>query len=152
MNFSSSAFTNMGKIPTKYTCEGENISPDLSWLNVPSGTKSLALICEDPDAPAKVWTHWVAYNIDPKISILKEGEDLSKIGILQGMNDSDKKNSYSGPCPPIGHGTHHYHFQLYALDTKLDLKSGATKEKLLASMKGHILAQAELIGTYERRK
>ena len=141
-------------IEQKYTCEGENIAPVLTWHNVPKGTRSLVLICDDPDAPRpEPWVHWVVYNIPvtretvgPSLDRKKEVAD----GTLQGKN-SFRKIGYDGPCPPAG-TAHRYFFTLYALDTMLDLKGGATKQELLEEIQRHILAQAELMGTYQSTK
>ena len=143
----SSAFSNGGAIPRKYTGEGEDVSPPLSWSNVPEGTKEFALICDDPDAPRPTpWVHWVLYKISASVRELAEG---SSGGAREGRNDFGN-TGYGGPMPPPGHGVHHYHFKVYALDTELDLPPGATKEQLLGAMKGHVLAEGELVGTYER--
>jgi hypothetical protein len=151
MKLESTAFSHNDLIPSQYTCDGEDISPPLSWNDPPAASKSLVLICDDPDAPMKTWVHWVAYNLPPETRSLPEnlpvGNSLAKGG-LQGKNDFGKI-SYGGPCPP--RGTHRYFFKLYALDRMLDLKPGATKAQVEAAMKGHILAQAELIGRYSRK-
>lgn len=151
MQITSSAFKNSGVIPKKYTCEGEDVSPPLSWSNMPKNTKSFALICDDPDAPTdKPFVHWLVYNLPSTMKHLEENASISSIqGALQGKNDF-KKMSYGGACPPKGHGLHHYHFTLYALAIKLDLSAGATKEEVLQAMQGHVLGEAELIGTFER--
>ena len=146
----SSAFPESGMIPRKYSCDGQDISPDLSWEGVPEATRSLALICDDPDAPAGTWVHWVLFNIPPgekgfPAEIAPQGK-LSN-GALQGTNDFGRLG-YGGPCPP--RGTHRYYFKLYALDAMLPLNAGATKAQVEAAMKGHILAQAQLIGKYKR--
>lgn len=143
MKLSSPAFEHNDYMPKKYTCQGENISPPLVVEDIPEDTKTLALIVDDPDAPAKTWIHWVVYNIKP----LAEVEDNTVPG-TQGKNDSNPRN-YGGPCPPSG--THRYFFKLYALDTELDLAEGATKEELLEAMEGHIIEKAELIGLYEKK-
>jgi Raf kinase inhibitor-like YbhB/YbcL family protein len=147
----SPIFANEEAIPSQYTCDGENISPPLQWTDPPQGTGSLALIADDPDAPAGTWVHWVAYNLPADLRSLPDavpaGAELAQGG-LQGQN-SGKRTSYSGPCPPSG--THRYFFKLYALDGMLELKSGATKAQLLQAMQDHILAQAELMGTYKRK-
>ncbi len=146
----SPTFENNELIPKDYTCDGKDISPPLSWSGIPENTKSLVLICDDPDAPMGTWVHWVIYNMPPASKGLQEGviplPDLP-YDTKQGINDF-KKVGYSGPCPPSG--THRYFFKLYALNTKLNLKSNATKNQLLAAMKGHILSQTELIGKYKR--
>ncbi|MFQ5722200.1 MAG: YbhB/YbcL family Raf kinase inhibitor-like protein, partial [Candidatus Aminicenantales bacterium] len=139
------AFEEAGMIPKQYTCDGEDISPPLSWTSVPEGTKSLALICDDPDAPMGTWVHWLVWNIGPSITSI--GENSVPERAVQGMN-SFGKQPYGGPCPPSG--THHYHFKLYALDTKLELDSSSEKRALELAMEGHILDQAELIGLYQR--
>jgi Raf kinase inhibitor-like YbhB/YbcL family protein len=157
---SSTAFEPGRVIPRKHTGEGEDVSPPLSWEHVPDGTKEFALICDDPDAPTpQPWVHWVIYGIPAEVRHLPEGikndpKLTQPILALQGKNswDSGKTIGYRGPMPPPGHGTHHYHFKLYALDTPLELAPGATKDQLLRAMKGHVVALAELIGTYERKK
>ncbi len=146
----SSAFENEGMIPRKYTCDGENISPPLSWSSVPEGTKSLALICDDPDAPFITFVHWVIFNIPPNIYELSEGIPSEKVlenGAKQGKNDFENIG-YGGPCPPFG--THRYYFKIYALDTVLDLEPGIKKKQLLKAMEGHILAEGQLMGKYKR--
>ena len=147
----SSAFENMGKIPRKYTCEGENIAPPIKWEGLPKGTKSVALIVDDPDAPdpkapKMVWVHWVVFNIPTGVSEIKEGGKLPA-GAQAGVNDF-KTTSYGGPCPPIGR--HRYFFKVYALDTVLKGLKSPTKAELLEAMKGHVLAWGELIGTYKK--
>ncbi len=151
MQITSPAFSEGGLIPSKYTCDGQDISPPLKWKDVPAGTKSLALICDDPDAPIGTWVHWVAYNIPLEMTHLDEeiqSEKELKSGMRQGNNDWSSIG-YGGPCPPGG--THRYYFKLYALDTTLDLKPGATKAQLLKAMEGHILAEGHLMGKYNRR-
>lgn len=145
MKITSSAFSHKGPIPSKYTCDGENINPPLEISDVPPGAKSLALICEDPDAPGGTFVHWVVWNINPQTTEIGEGK--VPVGASQGTNDFGR-SGYSGPCPPGG--THRYFFQLVALDTTLNLPSGATRQDLEKAMGGHILAQAELVGTYQR--
>jgi len=146
----SSAFSEGGAIPKQYTCDGKDISPPLSWAGVPDETKSLALICDDPDAPRKTWVHWVLFDLPPGIKGLSEGvaarETIAEGG-THGVNDF-RKLGYGGPCPPSG--THRYLFKLYALDAKLALSSGATKEEVLRAMEGHVLAQGTLTGKYSR--
>ncbi len=147
----STAFSHGQSIPSVYTCEGKDISPPLAWSEPPSGTKSFALISDDPDAPMGTWVHWVAYNIPPKTRQLSEAFPTAaalKDGTLQGTTDFGR-TGYGGPCPPSG--THRYFFKLYALGTILDLQPGATKTQLEAAMQGHILAQAELMGTYKKK-
>ena len=147
----SSAFKEGEPIPARYTCEGENLSPHLTWVGVPDGTVSFLLIVDDPDAPAGVFTHWVLFNIPSSISELEEGagnQVKTTIGALHGKNDMNK-NMYGGPCPPSGK-PHHYQFTLYALDTTLDLAEGVTKKQALAAIEGHVLAQSTLTGTFKR--
>lgn len=142
---SSSAFVHEGMLPSKYTCDGEDMSPPLSWSGVPEGTRSLALTMDDPDAPRGTWDHWVAFNISPTLHGVEEGTEPSGVA---GKNSGGKKG-YGGPCPPSG--THRYFFHLYALDTELPLEEGATKQDVLAAMEGHVLGSAELMGTYQRQ-
>jgi Raf kinase inhibitor-like YbhB/YbcL family protein len=153
MTLSSPAFQQNGHIPSKYTCEGEDVSPPLAWEGVPDGAKSLVLIIDDPDAPdpkapKMVWVHWVVYNIPPDTDSLPENAGKTRLpqGALLGLNDF-KKTGYGGPCPPIGR--HRYFHKLYALDITLDLR-GATKSQIEQAMQGHVLANAELIGTYQK--
>ena len=152
MKLESPAFAAEGLIPPQYTCDGQDVSPPLSWDEPPAATQSLALICDDPDAPRKTWVHWVVYNLSPQTRSLPQNVSPSNPlpkGGLQGINDFGQV-AYGGPCPPGG--THRYFFKLYALDRVLELKAGATKAQLEAAMKGHILAQAELIGRYRRQR
>ena len=146
----STAFVQGKPIPRKYTCDGQDISPPLSWGDPPAGTRSLALIADDPDAPAGTWVHWVLYNLPAASRGLPEAvpADAELADGSQHGRNSWRRLGYGGPCPP--RGTHRYFFKLYALDTVLDLKAGADKGQLLKAMKGHILAQAELMGTYAR--
>ena len=146
MELKSSAFENEGNIPSKYTCEGENISPPLELSGVPNGTKSLVIIMDDPDAPAGVWDHWIVVNIPYNIKLIEENSVPPNSN--QGTN-SWGKNSYGGPCPPSG--KHRYFFKIYALDNNIDLAKGGEKEIVEASMKGHILEKAELMGYYEKK-
>ena len=150
---SSPAFAEGGPIPGKYTCEGEDISPDLSWSGVPEGVRSIALIADDPDAPAGTWVHWVLYGLPADATGLDQGvpdtETLPN-GAKQGSNDFNRLG-YGGPCPPKGHGVHRYYFKVYALDAETSLGPGATKEELLREMEGHILGQGQVMGTFERR-
>lgn len=143
MNLSSPAFQNNGKIPVKYTCDGENINPPLIISDIPNKTKSLVLIVDDPDAPMGTWLHWTVFNIDPKTKEISENSIPS--GALEGITDFGSIG-YGGPCPPSG--THRYFFKLYALDIKLDLSSGVSKEEIEKAIEGHILDKAELIGLY----
>lgn len=146
MKISSTAFTQNGSIPPQYTCDGSNVSPPLLIENVPPVAKSLALIVDDPDAPAGTWVHWVVWNIDPAVKEIKE-HSLPP-GAQEGMTDF-RKRSYGGPCPPGG--THRYFFKLYALDTMLTLGPNTTKALLELAMKKHIVAQGELMGRYKRK-
>lgn len=147
----STAFKQEGMIPSQYTCDGADISPQLAWTNVPDGVKSFALICDDPDAPVGDWVHWVIYNLPADArEIAEKLNNVEKLpnGALHGKNDFNKFG-YGGPCPPGG--THRYFFKLYALDTVLNLTGAVTKKTLLEAMKGHILAQGELMGKYKRK-
>ncbi len=150
MQLTSSAFDEGTMIPQRYTCDGEDISPPLLWGGVPPGAKSLALICVDPDAPVGNWDHWVLYNIPADAAGLPENVTEKTIlanGAVHGSN-SWGRIGYGGPCPPGG--THRYIFKLFALDTLLDLKGGATTSQLLSDMEGHTLAQGQLMGRYRR--
>jgi hypothetical protein len=143
----SSAFNHNDLIPAKYTCDGENISPELSWQNPPKGTKSFALIVDDPDAPAKVWVHWIVCNMPSSVTHLAEGEHTDNF--VTGNNDF-KTQVYGGPCPPSG--MHRYQFTLYALDSMLNVQNGINKQTLLDAMQDHILGSVTLVGTYQRKK
>lgn len=150
-SIASSAFSPDQTIPKKFTCRGEDVSPQLSWEGAPSGTKSFALIVDDPDAPAGTWVHWVLFNIPANVMALPEGvEKKEQVAnhAIQGKNDF-RKIGYGGPCPPAGKA-HRYFLKLYALDSVLSLKAGATKAELESAMKGHILSQAQLVGRYGR--
>ena len=151
MNLESSSFAQGQPIPQKYTCDGGDVSPQLRWSKAPQETKSFALIADDPDAPAGTWVHWVIYNIPASTSELPAGVPKTATAPMgvQGLNDF-KKIGYGGPCPPPGK-PHRYFFKIYALDTQLPVKSGATKTDIEAAMQGHMLANAELMGTYQRR-
>ena len=146
----STAFAAGEKIPRKYTCDGDDISPPLQWSDAPQNTQSFALISDDPDAPVGTWVHWVLYNVPGTSTSLPEAvpkQDELPDGSRHGRS-SWGRSAYGGPCPPGG--THRYFFKLYALDTVLDLAAGAGKEQLLQAMEGHILAQTELMGLYSR--
>ena len=146
LSIESPAFPHNGMIPPEHTCDGADANPPLSIRNAPEGTRSLALIVDDPDAPGKTWVHWVIWNLPPDTAeIPSKGVPA---GALQGKNDFGKQ-AYGGPCPPSG--THRYFFKLYALDAPLPLKAGAVKAQLEEAMQGHILGKAELIGLYRRR-
>jgi hypothetical protein len=147
----SPAFKEGGIIPAKYTCDGEDVSPPLNWQQIPQGTKSIALISDDPDAPIGTWVHWVMWNIPAEANGLPEGVPKTASlpdGSKQGITDF-RRPGYGGPCPPSG--THRYFFKIYALDTMLNLPEKSTKHDLLAAMKGHILAEGSLMGKYSRR-
>jgi len=153
---SSPAFAHEGPIPAQYTCEGADISPPLEWRGAPAGTKSFVLIVDDPDAPdpkapKMTWVHWVLYNIPASATGLEEDEAKRGVpdGALPGLNDW-KRTGYGGPCPPIGR--HRYFHKLYALDTVLPDLGRPTKEMLLGAMRGHVLDEAELIGTYQKSR
>jgi Raf kinase inhibitor-like YbhB/YbcL family protein len=146
LSITSAAFSHKGMIPSKHTCDGADVNPPLSFDNIPEMSKSLALIVDDPDAPMGTWVHWVVWNIGSGTKEIPEKSVPE--GALQGTNDF-RKQSYGGPCPPSG--THRYFFKLYALDASLALKAGVTKTQLEEAMKGHILAQAELVGLYRRK-
>lgn len=146
LKISSTAFGHHEKIPVKYTCDGADVNPPLLIEGVPEAAKSLALIMDDPDAPRGTWVHWLVWNIDPKAKEIAEATVPS--GASLGMNDF-RRLAYGGPCPPSG--THRYFFKLYALDTVLGLRQGATKAELEKAMQGHVIAQAELIGLYSRK-
>ena len=150
LQITSSAFSEGGMIPRQYSCDGADVSPDLTWEGVPGGTVSLALICDDPDAPMGNWVHWVQYNIPPGEAGLPAEiapEAILSNGARHGTNDFGRLG-YGGPCPPGG--THRYYFKLYALDAELSLEAGAKKTQVEAAMEGHILAQAQLMGKYKR--
>jgi Raf kinase inhibitor-like YbhB/YbcL family protein len=147
----SAAFAQGGVIPRQYTCDAQDISPPLQWAEPPTGTRSFALIGDDPDAPAGTWVHWVLYNLPAGARSLPEALPATAElpdGSRHGQN-SWRRLGYGGPCPPSG--THRYFFKLYALGTVLDIKPGANKQQLLKAMEGHILGQAELMGVYSRK-
>lgn len=154
LTLTSTAFEDEGAIPRLYTCQGDDISPPLSWSGVPHGTRSLVLIVDDPDAPdpaapQRVWVHWVLYNLPADASGLQEAAaaDALPAGTAEGRNDWDR-TGYGGPCPPIGR--HRYFHKLYALDTRLDGLDRPTKGDVEAAMQGHVLAEAVLLGTYQK--
>jgi Raf kinase inhibitor-like YbhB/YbcL family protein len=162
MQLTSTAFDNGGVIDKRYTADGEDTSPPLAWSSAPAATKSFALICDDPDAPSprnpapEPWVHWVIYNIPAEAATLpagipRESQPQAVPGARQGINSWPSDNlGYRGPAPPPGSGKHRYVFQLYALDAALSLQAGATKKQLLEAISDHILAEGQLIGTYER--
>lgn len=147
----SSAFEAGGDIPTRYTCDGEDVSPPLSWSEPPPGTQSLALLCDDPDAPAGTWNHWVLFNVPATTRSLPEGVPAD--GVVEGLgvqgSNSWQRLGYGGPCPPGG-APHRYEFKLYALDTTLELEAGASKGDVEKAIEGHILAEGQLTGRYGR--
>ena len=150
MVLTSPVFQEGGRIPSKYSCDMDGVSPPLAWVGVPKGAKSVALIVDDPDAPRGIFTHWVIFNIPASENRLPENVPANGTlpnGAIQG-NNGRGKIGYTSPCPPSG--THHYVFHLYALDTQLNLQAGATKQDLLAAITGHILAEAQLTGLYSR--
>ncbi len=162
MKLTSRGFENDEKLDVKFTVEGEDLSPPLSWSETPPGTKSFALICDDPDAPspqrpaAEPWVHWVIFNIPANRTELPQGvsrepEPSETPGARQGLNSWPSENvGYRGPAPPPGSGQHRYFFKLYALDAMLELNPGATKQQLLEAMSGHVLGEGRLVGVYER--
>ena len=152
MQLTSTAFKEGESIPSRFTCDESNVSPALKWSGVPAGAKSLVLIADDPDAPVGTWVHWVLYDLPAGTSELAEDTPKSQYlagGAKQGLNDFQRLG-YGGPCPPPGK-PHRYFFKLYALDTALELKPGATKKEVERAMEKHILAQAQLMGTYKRK-
>jgi len=147
----TNAFPSAGVIPAKYTCSGADLSPELSWNHAPASTRALVLIMDDPDAPSGTFTHWILYNLSSQEKQLPENLPKTEQVLaeaLQGRNDFGR-TGYGGPCPPPGR-PHRYFFKLYALDTKLNLKAGASRKEVEVAMKGHILGQAELMGTFKR--
>jgi Raf kinase inhibitor-like YbhB/YbcL family protein len=154
MELSSSAFAHDGAIPRKYSCEGEDIAPPLSWRGIPDRVRSLALIVDDPDAPdpaapTMTWVHWVLVDIPPDAKAIPEGGRPLPEGCREGLNDW-RRTGYGGPCPPVGR--HRYFFKLYALDTRLPSLHQPTKADLERAVQGHALAQAQLVGTYQKQK
>lgn len=149
MLITSPSFENNAPIPRKFTCDGGGINPEFQIQNVPEGAKGLALVLHDPDAPIKGgFFHWVVWNIDPETVLIKE--ESVPPGAVEGLNSAGRPG-YAAPCPPPGHGVHHYHFRLYALDTVLDFPAATSVSGLVAAMAGHILAETDLVGTYERK-
>ncbi|MEJ2372153.1 MAG: YbhB/YbcL family Raf kinase inhibitor-like protein, partial [Gemmatimonadales bacterium] len=151
IRLTSDGFTHGGEVPRRYTCDGEDLSPPLSWEGVPEGAVSLALIADDPDAPAGTWVHWVLYGLDAATRALPEAVPTDENvldGAKQGHNDF-RRIGYGGPCPPPN-GAHRYFFTIYALSDKMHLDAGATKAELLRAMEGKVLAQGQLMGTYRR--
>ena len=146
MKITSSAFQEGGNIPSKFTCDGGDTTPPLQIAEVPSAAKSVALVVDDPDAPSGLFTHWMVWNISPQTSAIAEASAPKGI---HGTNDFGK-SGYGGPCPPSG--THRYYFKIFALDRELDLPPGTKRSQLDAAMKGHVVAQGELMGRYSRKK
>jgi Raf kinase inhibitor-like YbhB/YbcL family protein len=152
MRLSSTAFDEGGMLPPRFTCDGAGISPPLEWTDVPDGTQHFALICEDPDAPSGMFTHWLLYNLPARSRELEEGlpkDAVVSIGARQGTN-SFGDVGYGGACPPPGDREHRYFFKLYALDTDLAVQPSASKEQLLDAMRDHVLAEAQLLAKYKR--
>jgi Raf kinase inhibitor-like YbhB/YbcL family protein len=152
MHLTSAAFGEGEPIPVKFTGEGGNLSPPLQWTDVPANSRSLALIADDPDAPGGTWVHWILYDLPAEVSKLAEAlprNQYTPAGAKQGQN-SFGHLGYGGPCPPAGN-PHRYFFRLYALDSQLDLKPGATRNEVEEAMRGHVVAEARLMGTYRRR-
>ena len=144
------AFPEGGAVPVLHTCEGADISPALEWSGAPAGTKSFAVIVDDPDAPDGVWNHWLLFDIPSVVRALAQGYKPGKLG-ESGVNDFGKPG-YSGPCPPKRGGPHRYYFKIFGLDVpKLDLKEGVSREQLDRAMRGHVVAQAQYMGRYERK-
>mgnify|MGYP003807477897 CR=1 FL=1 len=151
MEITSRAFSQGDMIPPRYTCDGENVSPPIAWKGVPEGTRSITIICEDPDAPMGTFVHWVYYDIPPTAGGLPEGIPCDKrpqAGGVQGINNVPAIG-YTGPCPPSG--THRYFFRVYAVDTELGLPPGSTAKEVMGAMDGHLLGMGELMGKYQRR-
>lgn len=157
LRLTSDAFAAGDRIPDRYTCNGDDVSPPLSWTGTPEGTRSLALVVDDPDAPRQTFVHWILFNLPPGTTALPQGVEVGDAfgdadpAPAEGVNDAGELG-YTGPCPPVGHGVHHYWFRLYALDTVLDLGDGATRKDVAQAMDGHVLAEADLMGTYERTR
>jgi len=151
LTITSSAFEPNESIPSQYTCDGEDLSPPLSWSNTPADTRSFVLICDDPDAPMGTWVHWVLYDIPAEVRSLEENIPADAVlpnGAMHGMTDF-RRLGYGGPCPPSG--THRYFFKLYALDTVLGQEPGLRKDDVLTAIEGHVLEKSELVGTYKRQ-
>ena len=148
----SPAFTEGASIPTRHTCDGEDVSPPLKWSRIPDGTRGIALVVDDPDAPGRTWVHWVLYGLPADVTELPEGisaAERTPQGTQQGTNDF-KKLGYGGPCPPPG-SPHRYFFKVYALGADVSLEPGATKRELLFAIEGQVLAQGQLMGRYQRQ-
>ena len=154
LEISIDAFRNTERIPVVYTCEGENLSPAISWRGVPAGTRSFSLIMDDPDAPSGTFTHWVIWNIPADSAALERAvptDSTFPSGAMKGVN-SARRVGYMGPCPPIGHGRHRYYFRLYALDAVVDVEPNATADALRSAMRGHLLGEEEYMSTYSRER
>jgi Raf kinase inhibitor-like YbhB/YbcL family protein len=150
MRLVSSAFPDGSAIPRRFTCDGENVSPPLAWSDVPAGTRSFVLLCDDPDAPTGTWHHWAAYDIPASSAILAEGATARAAGFEQAINDFHEAG-YGGPCPPPGHGIHHYQFQLLALSVdRLPVRDQPTCRDIEHEARRHIIGEAMLVGTYQR--
>lgn len=149
MHISSQDFDDQGPIPAKYTCEGDDISPQLEWTDIPHGTEELLLICEDPDAPSGTFIHWAIRNLSPTGTGLQRGQVPAEA--VEGTNDFGRRG-FGGPCPPEGHGPHRYYFRLFALRSPLDLPAGFSADEAKAAMQGSVLEEAAVMGTFERKK
>ena len=150
MQLQSTAFADMGDIPQRFTCDGDNVSPPLQWSDPPKGVRSFALLCKDPDAPSGIWRHWAVYDIPCGQDRLGEALSPQTEGVRQCVNDFGR-SGYGGPCPPHGHGPHRYHFALLALDTpSLTFRSGASCADVERAAARHVLAEAQLVGIYQR--
>ena len=145
LQVTSPAFSNGTSIPTVYTCDGQDVAPPLEWSGAPKQTKSLAVICEDPDAPSGIFTHWVLYDVPPSAHGIGEHASIGKAGV----NDFGTKG-FGGPCPPRRDSAHHYHFHVYALDLESLGPAGLSRHDAIKAMRGHVLAEGELVGTYKR--
>ena len=149
MKLVSSAFADGAAVPRRFTCDGENLSPPLQWSDAPTGTRSFVLLCDDPDAPAGTWHHWAAYDLPPTVTELAVGAAQNK-NIKQAVNDF-RKTGYGGPCPPRGHGPHHYHFRLLALSTDhLPAQANASCPEIEREARKYTIAEATLVGWYKR--
>jgi len=150
MRLTSTAFPEGGKIPTRFTCDGADVSPPLAWAGAPKETRSFTLVCSDPDAPSGVWFHWAVFDIPPESTALAEHWGMGDSSAKEARNDF-RRRGYGGPCPPHGHGPHHYHFRLYALNVpRLDLSPTAACRDVEEAARSHAMATAELVGVYSR--
>ncbi len=149
-SLTSSSFENSGYIPLKFTCDGDDVSPELKWSNPPAGTKSFVLLTDDPDAPGGTWVHWVVYKIPVSVTSFEENVNISSIGAVNGKNSFSSDNlKYRGPCPPDDGKIHHYHFKIFAVDIDTDFESGLTETEIMNKITGHILGTSEIIGLYK---